>query len=120
MAEIFGVRLTGTLPDWGSAKDVVPVVLRRRGVDGGGGKIFEYHGPGLESLSAMDRHVIANMGAELGATTTVFASDAIVARFMKSQRREEQWRELIADAGASYDENDEIDLSELEPLIACP
>jgi aconitate hydratase len=120
MPKICGIRLTGTLPDWVSAKDVILEMLRRRGVDGGVGKIFEYHGPGLESLSAMDRHVIANMGAELGATTTVFPSDAIVARFMKGQRREEQWRELIADAGAWYDENDEIDLSELEPLIACP
>jgi aconitate hydratase len=120
MPKICGIRLTGTLPDWVSAKDVILEMLHRRGVDGGVGKIFEYHGPGLESLSAMDRHVIANMGAELGATTTVFPSDTIVARFMKSQRREEQWRELIADAGASYDENDEINLSELEPLIACP
>jgi aconitate hydratase len=120
MPKICGIRLTGTLPDWVSAKDVILEMLRRHGVDGGVGKIFEYYGPGLESLSAMDRHVIANMGAELGATTTVFPSDIAVVRFMKTQGREEQWRELIADSGASYDEHEEINLSELEPLIACP
>ena len=111
MPKICGIRLTGTLPDWVSAKDVILEMLRRRGVDGGVGKIFEYHGPGLESLSAMDRHVIANMGAEMGATTTVFPSDAAVAGFMKTQRRAEQWRELIADSGASYDETKSIFLN---------
>jgi aconitate hydratase len=74
MPEIWGVRLTGTLPDWVSAKDVILEMLRRHDVDGGLGKIIEYYGPGLEYLTAMDRHVIANMGAELGATTTVFPS----------------------------------------------
>jgi aconitate hydratase len=72
MPRILGVRLVGRLPDWVSAKDVILEMLRRRNVDGGIGRIIEYHGPGLEGLSAMDRHVIANMGAELGATTTVF------------------------------------------------
>ena len=120
MPKICGIRLTGMLPDWVSAKDVILEMLRRRSVDGGVGKIFEYYGPGLESLSAMDRHVIANMGAEMGATTTVFPSDTAIACFMKTQKREHQWRELIADPDAPYDEIDEINLSELEPLIACP
>jgi aconitate hydratase len=120
MPEIWGIRLTGTLPDWVSAKDVILEMLRRHGVSGGVGKILEYHGPGLEFLSAMDRHVIANMGTEMGATTTVFPSDGAVKQFMKTQGREEQWQELTADAGASYDRQDGINLSELEPLIACP
>jgi aconitase A len=117
---IWGVRLTGTLPDWVSAKDVIFEMLRRHGVAGGVGTILEYYGPGLESLSAMDRHVIANMGTEMGATATVFPSDNAVRRFMKTQGREDQWRELIADDGANYDRHEEIDLSSLEPLIACP
>ena len=90
MPQIWGVELTGTLPDWVSAKDVILEMLRRHGVKGGVGRIFEYCGPGLKSLSAMDRHVIANMGAELGATTTVFPSDEVVRRFLKSQGREER------------------------------
>lgn len=120
MPSIWGVRLTGALPDWVSAKDVILEMLRRHGVAGGVGKIVEYYGPGLACLSAMDRHVIANMGAELGATTTVFPSDHAVERFMVSQGRGDGWRELSADADATYDEHDEIDLSTLEPLIACP
>ncbi|WP_349407485.1 aconitate hydratase [Pseudalkalibacillus sp. SCS-8] len=120
MPEIWGVKLTGELPDWVSAKDVILEMLRRHDVKGGVGKIIEYYGPGLENLSAMDRHVIANMGAELGATTTVFPSDDEVRRFLKSQEREEDWVELVADEGAEYDEYEEIDLSELEPLIAKP
>ncbi len=120
MPRILGVRLTGVLPDWVSAKDVILELLRRRSVDGGIGKIIEYYGPGLDGLSAMDRHVIANMGAELGATTTVFSSDEAVKRFLKSQGRGEDWVELLADRAAEYDEREEINLSELEPLIACP
>jgi len=120
MPGIWGVRLTGSLPDWVSAKDVVLEMLRRHDVDGGVGKIIEYYGPGLDSLSTMDRHVIANMGAELGATTTVFPSDRTVRRFMKTQGREGDWVEILPDPDAEYHENTEIDLSELEPLIACP
>jgi aconitate hydratase len=120
MPRIWGVRLTGALPDWVSAKDVILEMLRRHGVSGGVGKIIEYDGPGLACLSAMDRHVIANMGAELGATTTVFPSDNAVQRFLTSQQRGGDWRELSADADATYDEHEEIDLSTLEPLIACP
>jgi aconitate hydratase len=120
MPKIMGVRLTGTLPDWVSAKDVILEMLRRHGVSGGVGKIIEYYGPGLACLHAMDRHVIANMGAELGATTTVFPSDEVVKRFLTSQGRGNDWVEIVADADAAYDEYDEIDLSGLEPLIACP
>jgi aconitate hydratase len=120
MPKIWGVRLTGTLPDWVSAKDVILEMLRRHSVAGGVGKIIEYYGPGLACLSAMDRHVIANMGAELGATTTVFPSDAAVQRFLTSQGRGEAWVEITADADATYDKHEEIDLSALEPLIACP
>jgi aconitate hydratase len=120
MPKVMGVKLTGRLPEWVSAKDVILEMLRRHGVEGGYGRIIEYYGPGLECLSAMDRHVIANMGAEMGATTTVFPSDQAVRKFLKSQRREDVWREILPDDGASYDEHDEIDLSALEPLIACP
>jgi len=120
MPEIWGVRLTGELPDWVSAKDVILEMLRRHDVDGGLGRIVEYHGPGLAGLWAMDRHVIANMGTELGATTTVFPSDGEVRRFLAAQRREEDWVELVADPGAAYDHEEEIDLATLVPLIAMP
>jgi aconitate hydratase len=120
MPEIWGVRLTGELPDWVSAKDVILEMLRRHDVDGGYGRIVEYHGPALEHLSAMDRHVIANMGAELGATTTVFPSDDAVRRFLAGEGREDDWVELLPDEDAEYDVTDEIDLSTLEPLIALP
>lgn len=120
MPKILGVKLTGRLPDWVSAKDVILEMLRRYDVKGGVGKIIEYYGPGLDSLSAMDRHVIANMGAELGATTSVFPSDKETKRFLKQQGREEEWIELVADPDATYDLHDEINLSDLEPLIALP
>ncbi|MEN8807046.1 MAG: aconitase family protein [Desulfobacterales bacterium] len=114
------IVLTGKLPDWVSAKDVILEMLRRHGVKGGVGKIVEYYGPGLKSLTAMDRHVIANMGAVLGATTTVFPSDAAVRKFLKLQEREDVWQELAADRDAAYDLHDEINLSGLEPMIAKP
>ena len=120
MPEVWGVRLVGELPDWVSAKDVILEMLRRHDVKGGRGRVIEYHGPGLEHLRAMDRHVIANMGAELGATTTVFPSDGEVRRFLASEGREDAWVELVADDDASYDIDEEIDLSSLEPLIAKP
>ncbi len=120
MPEIWGVELTGQLPDWVSAKDVILEMLRRHGVKGGRGRIVEYHGAGLEHLSAMDRHVVANMGAELGATTTVFPSDEEVRRFLASEGRVDDWVELVADEGCSYDVTESIDLSRLEPLIATP
>ncbi|EIJ40518.1 aconitate hydratase, putative, Aquifex type [Galbibacter orientalis DSM 19592] len=120
MPQVMGVKLTGKLPDWVSAKDVILEMLRRYDVKGGVGKIIEYYGDGLKHLSAMDRHVIANMGAELGATTTVFPSDEETKRFLKSQQREDDWVELIADEGCEYDLEDEIILDELIPLIALP
>jgi len=120
MPNVWGVKLTGKLPAWVSAKDVILEMLRRHDVDGGVGKVIEYYGSGLENLTAMDRHVIANMGAELGATTSVFPSDAAVRAFLKSQGREKDWMEIVADDGAEYDEHEAINLSELEPLIACP
>ena len=120
MPSIWGMRLTLTLPDWVSAKDVILEMLRRHKTDGGKGRIIEYYGPGLPCLSAMDRHVIANMGAELGATTSVFPSDDEIRRFLKRQKREQDWLELKADPDAIYDLQDEIDLSKLEPLIAMP
>ena len=120
MPEIMGVKLTGKLPDWVSAKDVILEMLRRHDVKGGVGKIIEYYGDGLKHLSAMDRHVIANMGAELGATTTVFPSDDETRRFLKSQTREDDWREIIADDDCKYDLHEEIILDELVPLIALP
>lgn len=120
MPKVMGVELTGELPDWVSAKDVILEMLRRHSVKGGVGRIIEYYGPGLSGLSAMDRHVIANMGAELGATCTVFPSDQEVRRFLTSQSRENDWVELLADDDAEYDEHDKIDLSQVEPLIAMP
>jgi len=98
MPQIWGVKLIGQLPEWVSAKDVILEMLRRHGVEGGSGKIIEYFGPGLDSLSAMDRHVIANMGTELGATTTVFPSDQETRRFLASEGRADDWTELMADA----------------------
>ncbi|MGB2920027.1 MAG: aconitate hydratase [Mycobacterium sp.] len=120
MPEVWGVRLEGELPQWCSAKDVILEMLRRHDVKGGVNRIIEYHGPGLASLTAMDRHVIANMGAELGATTTVFPSDEAVRDFLRAEEREDDWGELVADDGAGYDVEDTIDLSSLEPLIAKP
>lgn len=120
MPRVWGVRLIGELPDWVSAKDAILEMLRRHDVDGAVGCVLEYYGPGLSCLTAMDRHVIANMGAELGATSTVFPSDGEVRRFLRSEGREEHWRELSADDGAEYDVHEEIDLSTLEPLIAKP
>ncbi|NEV93575.1 aconitate hydratase [Psychroflexus sp. YR1-1] len=120
MPKVMGVKLTGKLPDWVSAKDVILEMLRRHDVKGGVGKIIEYYGDGLKALSAMDRHVIANMGAELGATTSVFPSDEETKRFLKSQNREEDWTELLADEGCEYEFHDEIILDDLVPLIALP
>ena len=120
MPLVWGVKLTGSLPDWVSAKDVILEMLRRHGVGGGVGRIIEYYGPGLAKLSAMDRHVIANMGAELGATSTVFPSDQEVRRFLNAWQRGDDWVELAADTDAIYDVYEEIDLSSLVPLIAMP
>ncbi|WP_430469818.1 aconitate hydratase [Thalassospira lucentensis] len=120
MPDIWGVHLTGNLPNGVSAKDIILEMLRRHGVSGGRGRIIEYTGSGLDCLSAMDRHVIANMGTELGATTSVFPSDEAVRDFMGNHGREDDWRELVADKNAGYDLDEHIDLATLEPLIAKP
>jgi aconitate hydratase len=120
MPEIMGVKLTGSLPDWVSAKDVILEMLRRHSVKGGVGRIIEYYGTGIETLSAMDRHVICNMGTELGATTSVFPADGAVSTFLAYHGRAGDYAEIAADEGCDYDHHDEIDLSVLEPLIATP
>jgi aconitate hydratase len=117
---IWGVKLTGRLQPWVSAKDVILEMLRRHTVKGGVGKIIEYYGPGVETLSATDRAIIGNMGAELGATTSIFPSDDRTREFLEAQLRGVSWIPLAADPGCGYDEYDEIDLSTVEPLIACP
>jgi len=114
------VRLTGSLPPWVSGKDIILEVLRRQTVKGGLGRVFEYGGPSVETLSVPERATITNMGAELGATTSIFPSDERTREYLRAQKREEVWRPLAADPDAEYDEVVEIDLSTLEPLIACP
>lgn len=118
--KVFGVKLTGQLSPWVSGKDVVLEMLRRHTVKGGVGKVIEYYGPGVATLSATDRATIGNMGAELGATSTLFPSDERTREFLVAQGRGDGWQPLAADEGAGYDQHDEIDLSGLEPLIACP
>ncbi|RUM88983.1 MAG: aconitate hydratase [Thermodesulfatator sp.] len=120
MPEVVGIRLTGQLQPWVSAKDVILELLRRLSVKGGVGKVMEYFGPGVGTLSVTDRGAIANLGTELGATGTVFPSDEITRKFMESQDRADGWQPLEADQDASYAEVIELDLSSLEPMIACP
>jgi len=120
MPEVWGVRLTGELRPWVSAKDVILEMLRRHGVKGGVDRVIEYYGPGVATLTAMDRHVIANMGAELGATSTVFPADERVREFLRSEQREEDFVELTADDDAEYDVHESIDLAAVEPLVATP
>src|SRR5699024_7079131 len=120
MPEVWGVELTGKLPDWVSAKDVILEMLRRHGVKGGAGRIIEYHGEGLKHLTAMDRHVITNVVAELGATTSVFPADEAIQEFFTAVGRPDDFTELLADEGATYDLEEHIDLSTVEPLIAMP
>lgn len=118
--KVLGVKLTGSLPDWVSAKDVVLEMLRRYDVKGCVGMIIEYYGPGLASLSATDRETIGNMGTETGATSSIFPSDERTREYLEAQGRGAAWIRLAADDGAEYDERTEIDLSQLEPLIAKP
>ncbi|MBN2030451.1 aconitate hydratase [bacterium] len=120
MPKVVNIHLTGHLNPFVSAKDVILEVLRHLSVKGGVGKVMEYTGEGVETLSVPERATITNMGAELGATTSVFPSDEQTRFFLKSQNREGQWVEMVADVGAKYDEVIEINLSELEPLIAQP
>ncbi|MEX0929966.1 MAG: aconitate hydratase [Balneolales bacterium] len=120
MPKVLGVELTGRLQDWVSAKDAVLEMLRRYDVHGCRGMIIEYYGPGLEYLSAMDRHVMANMGTELGATSTVFPADREILRFMEQNNRGDEYVELLADPDAEYDLHEHINLGDIEPMIACP
>ncbi|MFA7523812.1 MAG: aconitate hydratase [Acidithiobacillus sp.] len=120
MPQVVGVKLTGRLQPFVSAKDIILEVLRHKTVKGGVGKVFEYFGPGVAHLSVPERATITNMGAELGATTSVFPSDAVTRRYLAAQGRDASWSEWVADADAGYDEVLEIDLDQLEPLIACP
>ena len=118
--KVVKVELKGKLSPWVAAKDVILEVLRRLSVKGGVGKVIEYCGEGVKTLSVPERATITNMGAELGATTSIFPSDEITREFLKAQQREDVWTELSADADAVYDEELTINLSELEPLAACP
>ena len=120
MPEIWGVRLVGELRPWVSAKDVILEMLRRYGTDGASGRLIEYHGPAVADLSVWDRHVIAHMGAELGATTSLFGSDGEVRRYLTRQGRSGDWRRLEAEENAAYDHLSEIDLGSVEPLVALP
>lgn len=118
--KVLNVRLEGKLQTWVSAKDIILEVLRRLSVKGGVGKIVEYTGPALRSLSVPDRATITNMGAELGATTSVFPSDKVTLEYLKAQKREKDWTEITPDKGAKYDEQIVIDLNKLEPMVAQP
>ena len=114
------VRLSGRLQPWVSGKDIILELLRRLTVKGGVGRVFEYGGPGVESLSVPERATITNMGAELGATTSIFPSDERSREYLRAQKREKVWRPLTADPEAEYDEVIEIDLDTLEPMVAAP
>ena len=118
--KVVGVRLAGKLSYGVAAKDIILEVLRRLSVKGGVGRVIEYIGDGVKTLTVPERATIANMGAELGATTSVFPSDEVTRAFLKAQGREEDFRELVPDADAAYDEIVEIDLGALEPLVAQP
>lgn len=114
------INLTGYLKPWVSAKDVILEVLRRMTVKGGVGKIIEYGGEGVKTLSVPERATITNMGAELGATTSIFPSDEITLAFLKAQDRADDWTEILPDPDAQYDEVIDIDLCALEPMAVCP
>lgn len=120
MPEIVLVKLSGALSPWVTAKDVILELLRRLTVKGGVGKIFEYGGEGVKTLTVTERATITNMGAELGALTSIFPSDAQTKKYLKMQGREDVWQPLKASANAQYDETVEIDLSSLEPMVARP
>jgi aconitate hydratase len=120
MPKIFGVRLTGKLRGAASAKDIILELLRLETVRGGNGAVYEYFGDGVNSLTVSQRATITNMGAELGATSSIFPSDKMTKKFLKEYGRENQWKEILADSNAVYDKIIEIDLDKLEPLAACP
>ena len=118
--KVRGIKLTGRLPRGCSAKDVILKVLEKYGTKGNVGWIFEYFGPGVKTLDVPSRATIANMGAELGVTTSVFPSDAVTKQFLAAQGRAKDWTELVADKGATYDDVFEVDLAKIEPLMAAP
>jgi len=118
--KVVGVKLTGKLSEWVSAKDVILEVLRILDVKGNVGKVLEFCGPGVKNLSVPDRATITNMGTETGCTTSIFPSDEITKKFLKAQGREDQWVELIPDENAQYDEIMEINLNEVQPMVALP
>jgi len=118
--KVLNVRLTGKLGPWVSSKDIILEVLRRLSVKGGVGKVIEYSGSALKSLSVPDRATITNMGAELGATTSIFPSDSKTKDYLKAQKREKDWIELKADKDCEYDESIEINLDKLIPMVAQP
>ena len=120
MPKVVNVKLTGQLKPWVSAKDIILELLRIMTVKGGVGKIIEYSGQGVKTLSVPERATITNMGAELGATTSIFPSDDITRAFLKAQKKEDAWSAIAADSDAVYDETIEIDLSGLEPMVAQP
>ncbi len=120
MPRVIGVKLTGRLQPWVSAKDVILELLKMLTVKGGVGKVFEYFGPGVETLSVPERATITNMGAELGATTSVFPSDERTKEYLKMQGREKDWKELKADSDSDFAETIELDLSKIEPNVAQP
>jgi aconitate hydratase len=120
MPAVVRVHLTGALRPWSTAKDVILEMLRRQTAKGGFGKTWEYVGPGLANLNLQQRITICNMGAELGATSSVFPSDAATREYMRTIGREKDWREVVADADAGYDDSIELDLSSIEPLVALP
>jgi aconitate hydratase len=120
MPRVMGVRLTGRLRPWVTAKDIILEMLRRLSVKGGVGRIFEYFGPGVKTLSVPERSTVTNMGAELGATTSLFPSDQVTRDYFVRQGRGAEWAPLEADQDADYDEQFEIDLDGLEPMIATP
>ena len=120
MPEVIKVNLTGHLKPGCNAKEVILEMLRRVGIKGGLGKVFEYVGPGAATLTVNERATISNMGAEMGATTSIFPADEQVRKFLKAQKREADFVELTADEGCSYDGEMELNLSELVPLCACP
>jgi len=120
MPEVVKVNLKGELPPWVSAKDIILEILKRLTVKGGVGKVFEYVGEGIKDLSVPQRATITNMGTELGALTSIFPSDEVILDFLKAQKRENDFLEIKADYEATYNEEIEIDLSQLEPLVACP
>ena len=118
--KVVGINLSGKLPHWSSAKDIILQILKIVTVKGGVGKVFEYFGEGVSTLSVPERATICNMGAETGATSSIFPSDKNTLQFLKSFGRAEYWQELKADEGCTYDEIIEINLSEIEPMVACP